>query len=147
MSTDSSSKPDGILKVCLDTSVLISAFWLPQGTSGQVLDWVVKSKRAVRLVISPFIRDEFERNLYRLEFPLEEILNYSNFLLRLDCYVLPKNIKKVVVHEPDNHILAAAKLGKADYLITRDRKHLFPLKVYGRTKIVLPREFLRVAVV
>ncbi|MBI3261419.1 putative toxin-antitoxin system toxin component, PIN family [Candidatus Berkelbacteria bacterium] len=146
MLTDSLPKPAGSLRVCLDTSVLISAFWLPKGTSGKVLDRIVRSKRAIRLVISPHLRDEFERNMYRLEFPLEEILSYSNFLLRLDAYVIPKRINNVVAHEPDNHILATAKLGKANYLVTRDKKHLLPLKSYGSTKIVSPYQFLQLSV-
>ena len=44
----------------------------------------------------------------------------------------------------DNKYLACAKDGKADYLVTGDKKHLLSLKKFGTTRIVSPKEFVEV---
>lgn len=43
----------------------------------------------------------------------------------------------------DNHVLAAAVEGDADFIVTDDRKHLLPLKHYRRIQIVSVPDFLR----
>ena len=42
----------------------------------------------------------------------------------------------------DNRYLACAIDGKADYLVTGDKKHLLSLKQIGKTAIVSPRELM-----
>jgi len=44
----------------------------------------------------------------------------------------------------DNRYLACALDEKADFLVTGDKKHLLPLKKIGKTKIVSPKEFLKI---
>lgn len=44
----------------------------------------------------------------------------------------------------DNRYLACAKDGQADYLVTGDKKHLLPLKKFGFTRIVSPKEFVEI---
>jgi uncharacterized protein len=43
----------------------------------------------------------------------------------------------------DNHVLACAIEGDADFLVTDDRRHLLPLKHYQRVQIVSVPDFLR----
>jgi hypothetical protein len=40
----------------------------------------------------------------------------------------------------DNFLLAMAEVGKADYLVTGDGKHVLSLGRHGRTRIVTVRE-------
>lgn len=44
----------------------------------------------------------------------------------------------------DNQILACALEARADYLVTGDLKHIYPLQNVGRVKIVSPAEFLAI---
>ena len=46
--------------------------------------------------------------------------------------------------ETDNMILETAIIGKARYLVTGDRKHLLPLKIYRMVRILEPSDFLNV---
>ena len=43
---------------------------------------------------------------------------------------------------PDAKVLACAFAGKADVIVTGDKKHLLPLKRYRGIPIVSPAEFL-----
>ena len=43
----------------------------------------------------------------------------------------------------DNHILACAKSGRADVIVSGDKRHLLPLKEYEGMPIVRPVDFLR----
>lgn len=44
----------------------------------------------------------------------------------------------------DNRVLEAALAGKADYIVTGDKRHLLPLKKFRGIPIISPREFLAV---
>ncbi len=44
----------------------------------------------------------------------------------------------------DNKYLSCARDGKADYLITGDKKHLLSMKRFGKTRIVSPKEFVTI---
>lgn len=50
---------------------------------------------------------------------------------------------KISPDKKDNRYLACAKDGKADFLVTGDKKHLLFLKKIGQTKILSPQEFLQ----
>jgi putative PIN family toxin of toxin-antitoxin system len=43
----------------------------------------------------------------------------------------------------DNRILEIAKEVEADYVISGDKKHILPLKEFGKTKIVDAADFLK----
>jgi putative PIN family toxin of toxin-antitoxin system len=43
----------------------------------------------------------------------------------------------------DREFLSLAVAADADFLVTNDRRHLLPLKSFGRTRIVTPAAFLR----
>jgi predicted nucleic acid-binding protein len=58
--------------------------------------------------------------------------------------VHPKNKVSVIKEkDDDNRILECAIEGRAQYLISGDRKHLLPVKEYQGIKILSPTEFLR----
>jgi putative PIN family toxin of toxin-antitoxin system len=61
-----------------------------------------------------------------------------------DIAVMVKGLPEVTVcSDPqDNYLLATAKAGAADFLITGDKRHLLTLKLFERTRIMTVREFL-----
>ena len=44
----------------------------------------------------------------------------------------------------DNRYLACSKDGRADFLVSGDKKHLLPLKKFEKTKIISPKEFVNI---
>jgi uncharacterized protein len=61
-----------------------------------------------------------------------------------DIAIVVKDLPVVTVSpDPyDNHLLATAAAGSADFLVTGDKRHLLPLKVYKSAEIVSVRDFL-----
>ena len=61
-----------------------------------------------------------------------------------DLAVLVDNLPVVTVSpDPnDNYLLAMARVGSADFLVTGDKRDLLILKLFEGTKIVTVREFL-----
>ena len=132
-----------MIRTVLDTNVLISALIL-KGPTNQIADlW--KQKKFVWL-ISKNIAQEYLRVLAYPKFKLSvnEIKTLAEqeifpFTMAVDILKEPK---KIVLKDPSNdHFLACAFEGKADYLVSSD-EHLISIKVYGKTKIISVSDFL-----
>lgn len=66
-------------------------------------------------------------------------------LILLGTITNPKEKFNAVIEDrTDNKFLEAAIAGNADYIITRDEKHILPLKEFRGIKIVTPEEFLKI---
>lgn len=65
----------------------------------------------------------------------------------LEFYAKPlfeaRPVSSAVRDISDRKLLDLANAADADYLVTNDRRHLLPLKQFGRTRIVTPAAFLR----
>ena len=128
-------------KVCLDTNVIVSAVVFG-GKCQEITDLISLGK--IDLVISAAIlnetaivlRDKFEKSD-------EEVRRTIRLFLVLGYVVDPKKKVKVLPYDPDNRVLECAVGGKAEYLVTGDKKHLLKLKEYEGIKIISPVEFLR----
>ena len=61
-----------------------------------------------------------------------------------DLAVLVKDLPVVTLSpDPfDNYLLATAAAGKADFLVTGDKRDVLPIKIFEGTKIVTVREIL-----
>ena len=63
---------------------------------------------------------------------------------RIADIITPTIVPNVIQHDPaDNHILACAISGKADVIVSGDKRHLLPLKEYEFIPIIRPVDFLR----
>ena len=88
----------------------------------------------IRVTITkPRLRKYFRANAF------EEML--STFDPYIDL-VIPESLVTVCRDPKDNFLLALARDGKADYLLTGD-KDLLDLKKFGKTKIRTIAEFIR----
>ncbi len=96
--------------------------------------------------MSPFILSEIERILReRFEWSEQNIHRVLNRIKRQTILVHPKaKVTIIKLKDDDNRILECAIEGRAQYIISGDKKHLLPLKEYQMTKILSPAEFLRV---
>ena len=135
-------------RAVLDSSVLVSAFLTPHGTSGQVLD--AAERREFVLCLSQEIISETRHSLTTKTRRIRRYYDYPD--KRIEAYVeslvvqaemvsnLPE-IRVVALDPKDDVIVATAIKAKADYLVSGDR-HLLALGSHGRIRMLTPRQFL-----
>lgn len=135
-------------KAVLDSSVLVSAFLTPGGTSAALL---VRARHgAFSLACSTEILDETARALLRSKnrdryrYEPETVRRFCALLTTLAELVhdLPDLTGVVPLDSKDDMVVATAVAAGADYLVTGDRRHLISLGQYERICIVTPRLFL-----
>ena len=138
-----------MLRAVLDSSVLISAFITPQGTSGKLLD--AAERGVFDLYLSREILTETAGKLIgktklqaRYGYTRDKVMLFCDGLAASATLVtdLP-DLSGAVPNDPkDDVIVASAVAARADYLVAGDRKHLIKLGTYQDIRIVGVREFL-----
>lgn len=129
------------MKVVFDTNVLFSAIgW--KGTAYQCLE-VVRNGKAEGLTCQEILDELTEKLDDKLQFSEEQIAETLADLLSCFSVVRISNDLKVVKNDPDDDkVIECAVVGKANYIVTGDRKHILPLGHYGEIQIVSPSDFL-----
>lgn len=134
------------MRVVLDTNILISALLSPSGPPASIIDaW---RARRFDLVTGSAQVEEFRR---ATRYPL-----LAAYVSRAEAGVLVNGLRRAEVFlkrlpdiggsaDPDDDfLLALAVAGKADFLVTGDRRGLLSLKRIGTTRIVTARRFATV---
>ncbi len=130
-----------MLKVCIDTNIWISGVMF----SGKPAEVVTAAlSRKFEVVLSTTIIEEIERNLTgKFKFSKQNTHKLINRILQVaDLYEPSGTVRIVANKHPDNLILETAVLGRAKFLVTGDKEHLLPLKMYKHVKIVDAGAFL-----
>ena len=129
-----------MIKACLDSNVFISAL-IFDGKPEEIL--FLASKRNIKIIISPAIIVEVNRNLIE-KFNLQEgqVKKLIKNITSISQLITPEIKIKKIDYLPDNRILEAAIEGGADYIVTGDRKHLLTLQKFKGIPIVTPAQFL-----
>jgi uncharacterized protein len=129
-----------MIKVVLDTNVIVSAHLKPEGLERAVLNLALAAR--VEMYISAAIFSEYDLVLHRSKLNIEP--TWADASLRLirshATKVDPKRPASASPDEADNRFLECAEEAHADYLITGNKRH-FPTR-WKNTKIVNAREFL-----
>lgn len=137
-----------MLRVVLDTNVIVSALLSPRGTPGRILERLIEG--AFELIVSPILLDELKRSLgyprvkRYLRLSADEL---ETLLAQLET--IADTVQGVVElsaelrDRQDLPVLAAAVEGRADYVVTGD-KDLLVLAEFDGIAIVLPKAFLEV---
>lgn len=130
------------LKVVFDTNIFISAI-IFGGNSRTCLE-LVKSEeillitsRNILLELSQKLNKKFDWN----EKDIEDVIIGIGVFAKIVYPV--KTITKITKDKSDNKILEAAVVGRADYIVSGDKRHLLSLKRYRKIKIVSPQEFIK----
>jgi len=135
------------MRLFLDASCWFAAVYSPKGGSSRVL-YQAHSHGDVVLVSKEVIAETI-RNLREKAGP-----KYVGYFLNLYALMRPEvvepstgsiHLASEVIHAKDAHVLAAAKTGRADILVTLDRQHFLTdavKKFVAPTKIALPKDLL-----
>jgi putative PIN family toxin of toxin-antitoxin system len=104
-----------------------------------------------KIVLSPNILRELRRILLRpnvrkrFPIPLEELVDLiADLHARADIVRGALEVHQASRDPKDNMVLACAIEGRADYLVTDDRRDLLPMKHYHGVQIVSVPGFLRI---
>jgi putative PIN family toxin of toxin-antitoxin system len=137
-----------MIRVVLDTNVFISGILTPKGYPGKILKaW---REQKFDLVVSEKILEEiesvlkYEKIAHRHGWSDREITAFVKSI-RLFAVMTPGKHKTGIsfIEHEDEKFLAASYEGKADYLITGD-KRLLSLRIYEGTEIITPKKFVEI---
>jgi len=128
------------MRVVFDTNIFVSAFVIPGSLAEKAIlkvfegnDILLLSKemldKLLRVLSSKFGRDREE--ISRLAVILSEMVEWVRPTLRIS----------VLNDEPDNRILECAFSGKADFIVTGDKKML-EVKEYEKRRIISLNAYL-----
>lgn len=111
------------MRVVFDTNVYVSAFVLPGSRGEEALARVIDGRD--RLLVSQAILDELLGVLSRkFSRNVEELARIALLLDPLAEWVEPLHGIAVLADDPDNRILECAEAGRADLIVTSDKRML-----------------------
>ena len=136
-----------MIRVVLDTNIIVSATILSKGHSAQVLDLWREEK--IELAVSLPILEEMRKVLKRARIIKQQSMAQQDVKALIEGFresgvLTSSRLDLEVVREDpedDKFIICAVEAG-ADYIVSGDT-HLLKLKEYQGIRIVPPREFLR----
>jgi len=129
-----------MIKVVIDTNVVVSANLVDEGPSAAILSLAIK--KTIQMFISPAVLAEYEEVLQRprLKFDPAKIAATLAVIRNASKLVNPTTPLKISDDDPDNRFYECAEAAAADYLITGNIQDFS--KDHGPTKIITPRDFL-----
>ncbi len=135
------------IRVFLDSTVIISGLLSDKGAPGLILDILSLDLPFIAGITGKYNIIEVERNIAR---KIPEILSvYNEYLPRLNIKIVPippeEQIRRYLgqISDKDVPVLVSAINGKADFLVTGDKKDFEKSrKSDWPLKIVSPAEFM-----
>lgn len=131
-----------MIRVVLDTNVIVSAVLKPAGAEAAVVELV--GRRLLQIVVTSEILNEYRGVLSRPTLHLDpaRVASMLDLIAQEAITVSPGKRLAVSHDESDNRFLECAEDGSADYLVTGNKRH-FPAS-WKTTRIVNARELLRI---
>lgn len=130
-----------MIRVVLDTNILVSALLSPQGPPAQVFLMTIQEPDT-QLCVSGDIYAEYEEVIRRPRFNRSdsEINAALSTIREKGLWVKPTQKVRACSDPDDDIFLECAQAARANYLVTGNVKH-FPA-VWASTHILTPRQFL-----
>lgn len=136
------------VRVFLDSNVILSGLFSDTGSPRIILDIISLNLPVLEAMTGRYNIIEIERNLKKKMPSAISVFNDYLPKLKLELIPMPSTsaIKNLSGHTADKDIpvLASAITGKADFLVTGDKRDFGKLRIKGGYpfKIVSPSEFL-----
>jgi len=130
-----------MIRVVIDTNVLISALLQPQGLPAQVLLLTIAGP-AAKLCVSGDVYAEYEDVIRRPRFKRSEseIADTLRAIREIGMWVKPSHKVRACSDPDDDIFLECAQAARAQFLVTGNPRH-FPAK-WADTSVVTPHQFL-----
>ncbi len=134
-----------MLRVAIDTSVIIAAARSRRGASSLLIDWL--DDGLFEAVISATLALEYEEILRRevqgVWWSAEEVTRFVDFMCSACVRIAPKASLRPCLSDPDDEFLVDLCVeGLADYLVTHNVRDFAGASAYG-VKAVTPGAFLQ----
>jgi putative PIN family toxin of toxin-antitoxin system len=129
-----------MLKVVLDTNVIVSGLNFPKSNPAKIL-LLVASGEITNFTSRPILNETRRILVDKFFWTREEVESAEVWLKTFSKSVNPKSHISVIADDPDNRILECGVEGQADFIISGDH-HLTDLENYKGIKIVNPATFL-----
>jgi putative PIN family toxin of toxin-antitoxin system len=128
------------MRVVFDTNIFVSAFVIPGSLAEKAILKLIEGDDI--LLLSKEMLDELLHVLStKFGRDREEISRLAVILSEMVEWVRPTLRISVLNDEPDNRILECAFCGKADFIVTGDKKML-EVKEYEKTRIIGLKAYL-----
>lgn len=133
-----------IMRVVLDTNIFISGiFW-----EGNYCSKIIDAWRSGKIMIvssSETVQEFIETmNDFKIKMPEEMIQEWKRRIAENSIRVMPTEKLDIVKNDPkDNKFFEAAVAGKAQYIISQDKKHVLIIPEFRRIKTIHPEEFMK----
>ena len=129
-----------MIKVVIDTNVVVSANLVDAGPSAAVLNLAVNQK--ILMCVSPAVLAEYEEVLRRPRLKLDptKIAAVMSLIRSTSIEVSPTRTLRISGHESDNRFYECAEAAGVEYLITGNTADFS--KDHKTTKIITPRDFI-----
>jgi len=130
-----------MIRVVLDTNILISGLLSPHGLPAEILLMTLEGAE-VQLCVSEEIFAEYGEVMSRPRFKRssEEIASIMGAIRRVGFWVKPLDLVDACSDPDDDIFLECALAAEADYVVTGNIKH-FP-DVWGSVRVVSSRRFI-----
>lgn len=129
-----------MLKVVLDTNVVVSGLLRQKGAPATILD--AATSKLFRCYVSESLLDEYREVLTRdyLGLDRQRASRFLGDLRKVAIFVVPRK-KVTVARDPDDDVLMECALeAGADFIVTGNIRD-FPAHFHG-VRIITPRDFL-----
>ena len=132
------------MRIIIDTNIFISA--LINQTSREKLQKILKNSE-LKIIVSKELLEEIYEVANRPKFskyitPLQ-INKFIEIIIKRSNFIETHSVVNVSPDPKDNFLLELAKDGKANYLITGNKKDLLDLVSFNNTQIISFHDFLK----
>lgn len=129
-----------VIRVVLDTNVVVSGHLVAVGYERHVLDLVLAKR--LQIAVSDPILKEYEGVLRRPKFGIPpRLVTKSIRQLRSSARIVEPQVKVAITPDPfDNRFLECAQAARADYLVTGNKRHV--PSHWRQTLVVNARELI-----
>ena len=133
------------ISVILDTNIFISGIFWDGNFCSEIIDaW--RDGRII-LITSPEIIQELVDILqnFKIEMPQDIIAVWRKLVVENAMLVFPTEKLDIVKNDPkDNKFFEAALAGKAQYIVSQDKKPILSIPEFGGIKTISPGEFVKI---